>query len=565
MFKLIGTKNKIPHTLSEQWHLFLCFAIILIYYSPYFILGKDANILIHDNLDSLVIWTKILVNSGHLFSSPSTPINQVLDGIPRSALYANYDLSLIWFKLFGTYWGYVFNKLLMSIIGFLGMYLLLSKYFLPNLTPKYIPAGTALIFGLLPFWSFTPSIAGLPFLLLSFLNMRVQKSSKYDWLIIMVYPFYSSLVLCGFFMIIVLVFIFLYDTIIKKYKNYKYLSGLILLLAMYVLSHIQVFYAFLIKSDYISIRNEFQAHSNSLNYAFSKFIKIFIHGRYDAESLHEYILIPIFLGLIIHFYKEKINKKIVFIILFIILTSIYYGINEWSIYESINEKLMAIIPIKLKRFHWLHPMFWYILFGFSLYYLSKYIWFGKYLVQIILIAQLYHVIKYHEIYVNKNEPTFNQFFAEKQFNEIKNYIGLEPSTYRVISLGIHPSISQYNGFYTLDGYFVDYPIMYKKKFREVIENELERDQSLKQGFDNWGSRCYAFSSEIGQKDLYVFDKKIQYKIEKLDFNFSKLKEIGGKYILSKASINPKYNPRLKYLKTFSDKNSFWEIYLYEII
>ena len=70
-------------------------------------------------------------------------------------------------------------------------------------------------------------------------------------------------------------------------------------------------------------------------------------------------------------------------------------------------------------------------------------------------------------------------------------------------------------FYTLDGYFANYPLYYKHKFYNVIENELERDPYFKSYFLDWGSKCYAFSTEIGIE----FDKKIG-KIQLLDLTMN---------------------------------------------
>src|SRR4051812_44844951 len=106
-------KNSISTLFLNEKKLFiLSLFVLLLYFLPYIILGEGSSILIHDNLDSTVIWVKILLESGEVFSSPSTPIKQIFNGIPRSSLYGTYDLSLIWFKIFGIFWGYVFNKFL---------------------------------------------------------------------------------------------------------------------------------------------------------------------------------------------------------------------------------------------------------------------------------------------------------------------------------------------------------------------------------------------------------------------------------------------------------------------
>ena len=62
------------------------------------------------------------------------------------------------------------------------------------------------------------------------------------------------------------------------------------------------------------------------------------------------------------------------------------------------------------------------------------------------------------------------------FQEIKDHIDLPLEDYRVASIGLHPAIAQYNGFYTLDSYNNFYPLTYKYQFRKIIENELEKNK-----------------------------------------------------------------------------------------
>ena len=176
--------------LQNKFKIF-AFSYILIYYLPYFILGKDSHILIHDNLDSVLTWIKILIDNNALFDNPNRIIDSVFDGLTVSSIYPYYDVPLIFFKIFGVFWGYIINKIIISLIGFFGMYFLLKKHFISENTHPMIIVGSALCFGILPFWSFSASISGLPFLFFAFLNIRAGSAKFYNWLIIILYPLYS--------------------------------------------------------------------------------------------------------------------------------------------------------------------------------------------------------------------------------------------------------------------------------------------------------------------------------------------------------------------------------------
>lgn len=546
--------------LSEKLLFTISFIIILFYFLPYIISGEDSNLLVHDNLDSNVTWVKILLDNGNIFSSPNSGIDQMFNGLPHSSLCGSYDISIIWFKIFGIYWGYVFNKLLMAVVGFLGMYYLLKKHFLNPGAPEIITFGVALLYAMLPFWSFTMSVAGLPLLLFAFLNLRCRESHAGDWIIILLFPFYSSLILSGVFLIILLTLLLIYDTIKLKKINYRFLFGIILLGIFYLISHFPIFYSFFQNPDFVSHRKEFQTQGLTLSGSLLKSIEIFTKGQFHAHSKHKFILVPIIFGCYLIFKSDKFKKQFILILLFIGLTSVFYGLSYWSSFAHINKQILSLLPIQLNRFHFLHPMFWYILFAISLCMISIFSSFGKQIVTLILILQFLYVLKQHELFKNRFGPSFRQFYAEEQFKDIKSFINKPQNSYRVISLGLHPAISQFNGFYTLDGYIPNYSLSYKHEFRKIIACELNKNEELKDYFDNWGSRCYAFSSEI-ERD---FLNPTHIKIEHLDFNFDAFKNLGGDYIISSVEVDTVINDRVRLLQTFNKDNGFWKIRLYEV-
>ncbi len=49
---------------SEKATVFLCLLVILLFVAPLFVLGEDAHIRVHDNLDSNLAWYKVLTSSG---------------------------------------------------------------------------------------------------------------------------------------------------------------------------------------------------------------------------------------------------------------------------------------------------------------------------------------------------------------------------------------------------------------------------------------------------------------------------------------------------------------------
>ncbi|OQP17435.1 DUF6044 family protein, partial [Geobacillus zalihae] len=154
------------------------------------------------------------------------------------------------------------------------------------------------------------------------------------------------------------------------------------------------------------------------------------------------------------------------------------------------------------------------------------------------------------------------FYAEKQFQEIKQYIGLPVSDYRVVSIGIHPAIAQYNGFYTLDTYNNFYPLSYKYEFRKIIERELEKSKTIRTYFDEWGGRCYIFTAELGKR--YMFTKQSKKRLKNLQLNTEQLKKMGGRYIFSAVPIDNAAENGLVLDRVFTSDESAWTIYLYKV-
>ncbi|SIS48138.1 DUF6044 family protein [Salimicrobium flavidum] len=133
--------------------------------------------------------------------------------------------------------------------------------------------------------------------------------------------------------------------------------------------------------------------------------------------------------------------------------------------------------------------------------------------------------------------------------------------YRVVSIGMHPAVSQYNDMHTLDLYAPVYPLSYKHEFREVIAGELEKNASLENYVDTWGGRLYVFVDELGEN--YRFTKEDDKTVADLQFNTEKFKEMGGDYVLSAVEIENAEENNLELLKVFESDESAWRIHLYQ--
>ena len=527
---------------------------------PYFYLGEDASIMIHDNLDSNVALSKLVIENEGYFKLNQN-YQQIMCGLKRSALDSMFNTSNIWLKLFGYYYGYAFNKLLMALLSFFGMFILLkSDYFKKFHVSIEISLFVSVLFSILPIWSYTYSISGLPFLFYFFMQFRERKYSIYGFLFLIFYAFSSSLILVGFFFLFCFMLVLIYDWFKTKKINWGIFIAISSLSLLYILSHSPLFYTFFFDNSIESSRKDYKLPTYSFITGLEYFKNYFLNGHYHSFSLNKYFTLPVLL-IVLLFFRKKEYKLAYFSMLWIIIATLISALISWDKMETISLFLNDVMPMNLLRFCFLNSFFWYLLLAIS----SSFIIYKyprlKVLVFSFLFFQLLFIAKRHELIVNRNNPSFKEFYSEDQFNEIKNYINKPLSTYKVASVGIHPSIALYNGFYVIDGYSGNYPLSYKNEFYEATKGELKRSKFFYDYYKDWGSRCYVFSSEIGKLDFINFD--IDH-INNLKLDYKKLKEdFNTQYLFSPLEIKNE-KKHLELLKKFPKNNSYWDIYVYKI-
>lgn len=143
------------------------------------------------------------------------------------------------------------------------------------------------------------------------------------------------------------------------------------------------------------------------------------------------------------------------------LLSVWYAFWFYQGWEPLKHKVSILNTFNFSRYHYLRPMIIYILFAVSLKILWRLNKWGQMLAVLAVMMQLIVLIPSNEQIYYSSSPSFKQFYAVKEFNDIKKFIGKPVQDYRVVSIGIHPAVAQYNGIYTLDTYNNFYPLSYK--------------------------------------------------------------------------------------------------------
>jgi hypothetical protein len=551
---------------SEEKLVFFAFIIITIYLSPLFILGENAHIRVHDNLDSNLAWYKVLIRSGELFGSINATIPQIINGLSRNA-YGTEWSGIVWLHaLFPTMVAYALSQAITRVVAFLGMHLLLKGHFLIEKEWSFIRVGTALAFSLTPFWpSGMLSTLGMPLALWAFLNIRKGETSWKNYLVLTLLPLYSSIVLGFFFFLFAIGVLWLVDLIRTKRLNITFLVSILYMTAIYLLVEYRLVYSLLFSTEANS-RDEYFHARLSLWRVIRLTFKNFVLGHTHVMTVHGLIILPVIIfGLYIIIRKRLWMKEKLFIYLLVLNVglSTWYAFWFYKGWLPLTERFHFMDTFNFARFHFLRPLVIYVSFALGLKIILKYTMNSKGLVTFFIVIQLLVLGAFNDEFIHRKKPTVKEFYAEELFDDIKAYIGMPVEEYRVASIGIHPAISQYNGFYTLDTYNNFYPLTYKYQFRQIIENELAKNKKIRTYFDEWGGRCYLFTDELGKH--YMFSKRSKKKIENLKINTEPFKKLGGQYIFSAIPIvNAKEN-KLKLEETFDSKTARWRIYLYRVM
>ncbi|MDO6449905.1 DUF6044 family protein [Oceanobacillus profundus] len=556
--------------IKNKYMLIAC--IILIgYLLPYYLLGEDTHIRLHDNLDSNIVWYKILAESGQIFTLTDTTLPNVINGLPRSALPSGFDAVVWLYVLFEPMTAYSISQTIMRFAALFGMYFLLSKHIFRAGSNTYIhiiTVGASLGFAMLPYWpSGVLSIAGIPLALYLFLTIRKNgwDVPKYLWILLFIIPFFSNFVLSFVFFLGLLGILWLIDWIRSKQINWPFFTAITAMTGIYLIKDYLLIVSMFFDEGFTSHRDELDLGYNTFERSVELSWENFLYGHTHDMALQTYLIIPtILLALLIAAFSNVKPRLLMSFFVFNFAVSVWYAFWYWEGWRMVKDNFSLANTFNFARVHFLDPPIWYICFALALVILWKHLKFGKAIACILILLQCFlafgstEELRYGAI----NTPTFKEFYAEELFDEIEEYIARDQSDYRVVSIGMHPTIAQYNGFYTLDTYNNSFPLEYKHAFREVIAGELDKSATLENYFDTWGGRLYMYVAEHG-KD-YMFTKNRDGAIEQLDIDTEALKNLGGDYILSAVPIENAEELGLQHEQTFETDSSIWRIELYSV-
>lgn len=565
----------------EKKHIFFAgMILVLMAQIPFLILGEQSIVPYHDQLDGELI--AYIYQAKYLFSGQGV-IPEFLNGAAKTALLPPAPLAVLLFRVFSPFVAYMIMQILCQVAAYVGMFWLTECFE----CHKLVSFVSALLYAFLPFLVvYGLSQYGAPLLFVSMIWLCKGERRGWAYAYIIFYAAMSSLVLCGFAWLMVGAGALLVLFLKKQKKAFGNLCiGLGMLLGVYVLENLSLL------SQMLGLGGGVASHKGDYVISGDGFWRTFWeYLRYNAEhskDQHIWILWAAVIALAVglFFYKkwsEKSRNKfksMTWMLAVMLLMYVVAAFWDCSIGVAIRSHLGTLGTFQLSRIMWLLPMMWYLVLAFILTILwenkssvrlfgcvaagALCLWMGALCLKGAMVKPCIQEM----VFADYETISWSDYFAVGVMEQAQQFIyeetGLKKEQYRVASLGIDPAAALYHGFYCVDGYSNNYDLEYKKAFRKVIAPELDRSKWLQQYYDEWGNRCYLFSSEIPG---YFNIEKGSFWYNDLQLDTKALKELGCDYILSAAYVVNAEELNLKLLReeAFETSESYYRIYIYKI-
>jgi len=563
------------------------FCIMLV---PFYILGENSVFRISDLLEIELIqrmWQAQYIKETGAIYGYSQYIKEALGGeLPRHCLFPALNVLVLLLMLFKPVTALIINLTFIRITAFVGMFLLLKKHIFNGDKKNenlLIITGVSCCFMIIPF--FTPngiSVAGHALITYAFLNLSKEYKKTFkqhlpNYLILILYGFYSQFVTSGFFVLCVVGVAWFYFAI--KHKNFylKLFFGIVLLTIVYIVTDFNLIRSSFFDPSFVSHR------AQQASYMFASYPSMFvIFGTgYSCHVPFFPLLIMIisFPALRIPFVRKKLNyaNKILFLYILIFFSCV---IHHFVVYflSFFDFDLTILTALNFTRFSWFSLFVFHIIFVFCFVVLKSCKIIDNFGVFVVLLLQIilscvWYNGRYNTTWNNQfkflfvppdsfvEELSFKQFFDEDLLEEINQYIQKPKNSYYTLSVDLNPAIFQYSGFYTIDGHFSTYPLDYKNRFYNIISFPLSIHDYGYILYNDWGNRVYAFNNII------TFDTRIYVYFAdeaKLIINTQEAKKMKAEYLFSSFRITNYKEKNLEFLKKFESRVSTRKIYLYKI-
>ena len=559
---------------------FLGLAAVAVMAVPYLVLGENAIFTYHDQLDGEMI--AYILQAKHLFRGSTLP--EFMGGTSKTALTPPAPGFVLFFRSGNYFAVLLIMQIIGSLTGYLGMYLLAREV----RVYEGIAMAAGVLFAYLPFLPvYGLSQYGIPLLIWSVLQLKQKQHILTAYLYVACFCLTSSLALVGFGLLGMGVLWLFWLVWKRRERALSFFGAWLLMLIIYIAENFRLLGEILgPNTSWVSHKSEYVLTAEAFLPALWRNLT---KGGQHSEDYHMFLVIVTLAAALAGFLVrnetvKRLQRTIGICLLWNFFFSLLAALSDSAAFVSLRSNMTALRAFQIDRLLWIAPAFWYFAFacgamiGAELLIYEKRKLIGAILIVIVgcgAVAAGLQIFLMGDVKSNirkLQDPdygllSFGDYYAIGVMPLVENYLreatGLEASEYRVVSLGIDPAAALYHGFYCLDGYSNNYSLKYKHSFRRILAPELERSEYLREYFDDWGNRCYLFSSEC--PGYYTIEKGgFYFQDYRLDVNA--LKELGGDYLLSAAYIANASEQGLILMNEnpLETEDSYYRIYIYEV-
>ncbi len=563
------------------WQVAAAAAVIGLYLLPLLVWGQDSHARIHDLLEQPPISTaRVLRDAGAVFAPSAQTVDALMAPMPRGFLGSETIWPLWGFLLWPPFVAYVVVIACNAVVGTLGFWLLADRVASPrDGMERWIRTGCAVAYGLLP--HYVPAglaTAVMPLAVWSLLRVHAREADARDALVMALVALGGGFVTGPLFLLMAAGTLAVLDGLRRRTVPWAVVTVVVLTTVVALLADHRLLWSVVADHGTVTHRVEFDNPRNEgLTVALLTGL-IFLFGHYTSETAHWPV---VFMVLAIAAWcrrgpsvrvpeADRAWRGARGAVLVALGFAVVYAGWLWGPVVDLREAFFLTRVLNFQRLNWMGPMVWHLALLFGLRVIARSWTSARWVPAALVVAHLGAVFLARESIqeARRGMPTWRAFFAEAQFDEIQAVLDADPTSDRVGSLGLLPSIATYNGLRTVDGYLANYPLEVKHALGRVIAPELERAPEMRWYFDGWGSRAYLFTTHLPYNHrrnimrdvIHTADDAVV--IPDVAFDWDAFRAMGGTHLLSAVEIADPGASGLRLVQVFEHPDSAWRIHLY---
>lgn len=575
------------YQLHKRWILpvigVLAVAILLL---PYVLLGQGSYVQVHDQVDGEIL--NYIYRAKYFLKGNTIP--EFMNGMDKASMTPPAPFGVLLYIMFPPYAAFVVMQSFVMLVGFLGMYFLCKKFGIV----EEISLVVAVLFAMMPFYpTYGLAALGQPLLILCFYELVVGKRRLLPFLGIILYAGFSSLVLVGYVWVCVGLVAGIVLKLRKRNVKYYFLGWGMLMLT-YIATNLDLFKVFS-SGGFTTHREEMVIRATTD--LWGEFIELFFAGgsysKVYSLAVFAVAVVCLIVGGVCAFGKKygkvvsgnavvgeywKAAMCLLLVIVILTTCAVLWGCGP--IVELRKTLGGFFVYFQADRVYWTFPFLWMMLLALLLHIIFCFAKENQFWVKGVLAAfcllllavegyQIFRDSNFNKnirllLFDNYEQVTWRSIYMEDVFDEVEEVLDKDKEQYRVVSLGLYPSIALYNGFYCADGYSNNYDLEYKHAFRQIQAVELEKNDEVRVYLDEWGNRLYLASAEYGVNGMISKSQGIAFR--NLSYDTEMMKRLNIRYVFAAAPIEDVEDLGWQLVKgsPFESDDSYYALWIYDI-